>query len=218
MPNAVQFSRLLRVSWSWQGGGRVTAVTGAAGPRLVAAAGRSAWWPGNHARPRPRFEPAARLSGHRREQHVDGGLVLGIRGHLLRTKFVRCIVAQRRQGVRSGTEAAHLEQARDQQDERNLFVDGFAESLAVLGCPSLLRRLAAKPPKSPACHAVTVLSLRTVPFAGDVVALVAVERHRRHGGTNSAECHQRGRARNSAAESRWLPGQCERAESRGRGM
>ena len=150
---------------------------------------------------------------------MDGGLVLGIRGHLLRTKFVRCIVAQRRQGVRSGTEAAHLEQARDQQDERNLFVDGFAESLAVLGCPSLLRRLAAKPPKSPACHAVTVLSLRTVPFAGDVVALVAVERHRRHGGTNTAEWHTLGRARNSAAESRkGVPGQCERAERAARGL
>ena len=149
---------------------------------------------------------------------MDGGLVLGIRGHLLRTHFVRCIVARRRQGVRSGTEAAHLEQARDQREDRHVFADGFAETQAVLGCPSLLRRLGAKSPKSPACHAITVLSLRTVPFAGDVVALVAVERHRRHGGTNTAECHTRGRARNSAAESRWVRRQCERAESRGAGV
>ena len=69
--------------------------SGAAGAWLMPAAGRSAWWPGNHARPRPRLEPAARLSGHRREQHVDGGLVLGIRGHLLRTNFVRCSVRLR---------------------------------------------------------------------------------------------------------------------------
>ena len=114
--------------------------------------------------------------------------------------------------------AAHLEQARDQREDRHAFADGFAETQAVLGCPSLLRRLGAKSPKSPACHAVTVLSLRTVPFAGDVVALVAVERHRRHGGTNTAECHTRGRARNSAAESRWVRRQCERAESRGTGV
>ena len=138
-------------------------------------------WPGGHEGPRPRFEPAARLSGHHREQHVDGGLVLRPCAHLLRTIFVRCSVRLRCRDLYSGTEAAHLEHARDQRDEGNVFADDFVETQAVLGCFSLLRRFGSKHPKRPLCHAVTVLSLRTVVLPGGIVDALVVVRHRRHG-------------------------------------
>ena len=83
LPNAMSFSRLLRVSW--RVGARASQSRGASEYCCLGWVAPPGGPPTGREGPRPRYEPAARLCGKHREQHIDGGPVLRQCAHLLRT-------------------------------------------------------------------------------------------------------------------------------------